>query len=151
MVCCNGGSGETEKIPDSPIPRFSDSPQRHVVRVLLADDHKVMREGLATLLSEESDIEVVGQAGNGRDAVALARRLRPDVVVMDVSMPVMDGVEAARQIKAGCPDIRIIGLSMSEEKAVANEMLKAGAQSYLRKTDPSERLLAAIRGKAASD
>ena len=116
-------------------------------RVLLVDDHRLMREGLQALLAEEKDIEVVGQAGNGVEAVEKAESLRPDVVVMDVLMPVMDGVEAARQISAKHPDMRIIGLSMFDEADMARKMLQAGAFTYLPKAGPAKELLAAIRGK----
>jgi PAS domain S-box-containing protein len=115
------------------------------LRVLLVDDHEVMREGLATLLDEQQDIEVVGQAGNGREAVDLAYRLQPDVVIMDAAMPVMAGDEATRQIKQHLPGTRVVALSMADEAAMAERMRRAGAESYLLKTAPSEELLAAIR------
>ncbi len=116
------------------------------IRVLLVDDHKVMRQGIAALLDEEPDIEVVGQAGNGRDAVTLAEQLQPDVIVMDVAMPVLSGDDATRQIKVQMPATRIIGLSISEPGSVSDRILQAGAELFLSKTDPSEKLLAAIRG-----
>ena len=106
-----------------------------------------MREGLAALLSEQADLQVVGQAGNGREAVDLACRLRPDVVVMDVAMPLMAGDEAARQIKLHLPDTRVVALSMHEEADMAEAMRRAGAEAYLLKTTPSDQLLAAIRGR----
>jgi DNA-binding NarL/FixJ family response regulator len=107
---------------------------------------KVMREGLASLLDEQRDVEVIGQAGNGREAVDLAHKLRPDVIIMDASMPVMPGDEATRQIKLHLPGIRIIALSMFDEPQMSKKMRKAGAEAYLLKTAPSEELLAAIRG-----
>jgi PAS domain S-box-containing protein len=116
------------------------------LRVLLADDHEIVRQGLASLLSEERTVEVVGEATNGREAVNLADQLRPDVVIMDVSMPVMSGDEATRQIKKDRPKTRIIALSMWEESDVREKMYRAGAESYVLKTAPSEELLAAIRG-----
>lgn len=116
------------------------------LRVLLVDDHKIVREGLEAMLIEEEDIEVVGQAGNGREAVELAHRLQPDVIVMDVSMPVMMGDEATRRIKQELPEIHIIALSMFDDPRTADRMRKAGATAYLLKTAPSEQLLAAIRG-----
>ncbi len=116
------------------------------LRVLLADDHEIVRQGLASLLSEERTVEVVGEATNGREAVNLADQLRPDVVIMDVSMPVMSGDEATRQIKKDRPETRIIALSMWEESDVREKMYRAGAESYVLKTAPSEELLAAIRG-----
>ena len=122
-------------------------PPSSVLRVLLVDDHKVMREGLAALLGEQADLEVVGQAGNGREAVDLAYRLRPDVVVMDVAMPLMAGEEATRQIKHHLPGVRVVALSMFEEADMAAAMRQAGAATYLLKTAPSDELLAAIRGR----
>ena len=140
---------------DAPILSTSVAPVRQVVmdppvtmrqfRILLVDDHKVMRDGLAALLDEESDIEVVGQAGNGRDAIALTARLKPDVVVMDVVMPSINGDEATRQIKTRWPHVRVIALSMLEEDATRERMLKAGAEAFLSKAGPSEALAAAIR------
>ncbi len=123
------------------------TPPEQRLHVLLVDDHEVMREGLAALLAEQTDIEVVGQAGNGREAVDLAHRLRPEVVIMDVAMPVMAGDEATRQIKLHLPGIQVIALSMFDEPEMAERMRQAGAAAYLLKTGPSEDLLAAIRGR----
>ncbi len=117
------------------------------LRILLVDDHKTMRAGLAALIAEQTDMAVVGQAGDGRTAIDLARELLPDVVIMDVAMPTMPGDEATRQIKATRPQARIIALSMFEEPGVARRMRDAGAEVYLPKTGPSEGLLAAIRGR----
>lgn len=117
------------------------------IRVLVVDDHKIVREGLASILSEQSDIEVVGQAGNGREAVETADRLSPDVVIMDVSMPLMNGDEATKQIKMLNPETRIIALSMFEDNEMVQKMFRAGAESYVLKTAPSAALLAAIRNR----
>jgi PAS domain S-box-containing protein len=125
--------------------RMSDEPE-HRLRVLLADDHEVVREGLMFLLCEEHSIEVVGQAANGREAIDLTDRLRPDVVIMDVSMPLINGDEATRQIKRHLPQTRVIALSMHDERESVEKMLTAGAEAYVLKTSPSEELLAAIRG-----
>jgi DNA-binding NarL/FixJ family response regulator len=114
--------------------------------VLLVDDHKIVRQGIEAILAEERDIAVVGEAGNGREAVDLAERLRPDVVVMDVAMPVMAGDEATQQIKERLPQTRIVALSMFDDARVADRMRRAGAAAYLLKTAPTEELLAAIRG-----
>ncbi len=114
-------------------------------RVLLADDHKVVREGLARLLREQPDLEVVGEADHGRQAVELALQTQPDVVIMDVSMPILNGIEATRRIVAALPDVRVIGLSMYEEEETANAMLTAGAAAYLPKGGSSAPLIAAIR------
>lgn len=123
------------------------------IRVLLADDHAVLRDGLARLLAIQPDMQVIGQACDGRQAVDLALELEPDVVVMDVSMPRMEGMEATRLIRAELPDTRIVALSMHAEEAVAAAMTAAGATRYLPKTSPPEDLIQAIRdsaGKAAS-
>jgi CheY-like chemotaxis protein len=117
------------------------------LRVLLVDDHRIVRQGIEAILAEAPDIEVVGQADNGREAVDLAHRLRPEVIVMDVAMPVMAGDEATRQIKQRLPHIRVIALSMFDDARVADRMRRAGAAAYLLKTAPAEELLAAIRGR----
>jgi PAS domain S-box-containing protein len=119
------------------------------IRVLLADDHAVMREGLARLLGEEPDIEIVGQAADGQEAVELAARLLPDIVLMDMSMPRLNGVEATRAIRNDNPDIRVIGLSMFEESDRAQALRDAGAVGYLTKSGPPRELLHAIRAHAA--
>ncbi|MFH1145108.1 MAG: PAS domain-containing protein [Candidatus Eisenbacteria bacterium] len=118
------------------------------IRVLLADDHAVMREGLARLLSEEDDIEVVGEATDGRMAVEQARLLLPDVILMDMSMPRLNGIDATRAIRTEAPGARVIGLSMFEETERAQAMLDAGAVAYLTKSGPAAELVAAIRSHA---
>jgi CheY-like chemotaxis protein len=118
-------------------------------RVLLADDHNVVRQGLAALLQEQPDIEIVGQAADGQQAVELARALRPDVVIMDVSMPRLSGIEATRQIVAEWPHVRVIALSMHEEADMATSMKRVGAAAYLTKGGPPEALMEAVRGRPA--
>ncbi len=120
--------------------RETGEPERdEKVRVLLADDHKIVREGLARLLEEEPDIEVVGEANDGAEAVALARTARPDVVLMDVTMPGMDGIEATRRILAEIPDVKVVGLSMHEGSGMRMQMRQAGAVDYVWKGgDPDE-------------
>lgn len=115
------------------------------VRVLLADDHKILREGLTSLLSAVSGIEIVGQAADGAEAVKLALELKPDVVVMDVTMPKLNGVEATRRILNQMPGVRIIGLSMHSEADMAFPMREAGACAYLTKGGPAGALVDAIR------
>jgi DNA-binding NarL/FixJ family response regulator len=119
--------------------------EKFKIRVLIVDDHKIVREGLASILSEQPDIRVVAQAGNGREAVDLTNRLQPEVVIMDVSMPLMNGDEATRQIKILNPEARIIALSMFEDNEMVQKMFRAGAESYILKTAPSDNLLSAIR------
>ena len=116
------------------------------IRVLLADDHKILREGLMSLLDEEGGIEVVGEASDGEMAVDMACNLHPDVVVMDVTMPKMSGIEATRRIKNTCPEVRVIGLSMHNAADMASSLEQAGASAYLTKGGPADSLIDAIRG-----
>jgi DNA-binding NarL/FixJ family response regulator len=106
-----------------------------------------MRQGLIRLISSQPDIQVAGEAANGREAVELARQLRPDVIVMDISMPEMDGIEATRRIKAEMPEVRMIGLSMFEDKNSAQNIINAGADCFVPKTASSAELLKAILWK----
>ena len=115
------------------------------IRVLLADDHAVLRQGLAAILADQADIELVGQASDGVMAVDMARQLRPDVIIMDVTMPRLDGVEATRKIAGEMPEVRVIGLSLHEAADMAASMQEAGARAYLNKGGPAEELIAAIR------
>ena len=115
------------------------------VRVLITDDHAVMREGLVHLLKLEPDFEVIGQASDGREAVDKAEELNPDVVLMDISMPNLNGIDATRIIRKHHPGIQIIGLSLYSEEERAKEMLEAGAVLYVTKSGPASELKAAIR------
>jgi signal transduction histidine kinase/CheY-like chemotaxis protein len=116
------------------------------IRVVFVDDHRIVRESLVALLNEETDIEVVGQCENGLEAVEQADRLKPDVFVMDGNMPVMNGIEATRDIKKRWPGIKVIGLSMMEEREGGVKMRAAGADGYVSKSGPPEELVDAIRG-----
>lgn len=115
------------------------------IRILLVDDHMVMRQGLAGLLRSESDMEIVGEASDGSAAVTLTRDLRPDVVLMDITMPGMDGIEATRIIHSEMPHVHVIGLSMFEKGEQELAMRRAGAANYLTKSGPSDAVIDAIR------
>jgi two-component system, NarL family, response regulator NreC len=115
------------------------------VRIILADDHKILRQGLRALIEKQPDMEVMAEVDNGRDAVRLARELAPNIVIMDVGMPDMTGIEATRLIAETCPDVKIIGLTMHSELRFAMDMLKAGASGYLIKDCELEELERAIR------
>jgi len=119
------------------------------VRVLLADDHAVVRDGLRALLEGGKDLQVVGVAGNGRDAVAEAQRLRPDIVIMDISMPELGGVEATRRIVENCPDARVLILSMHLSAEHIHRSLQAGAQGYVLKESAGDEVIEAIRALRA--
>jgi DNA-binding NarL/FixJ family response regulator len=119
------------------------------IRILLADDHAVVRQGFARILAEASDMEVVGEAANGRDAVELASELKPDIVVMDVAMPELNGIEATRRLIKDLPRTRVLALSMHQEHVYVREILRAGAVGYLLKDCIDNELLAAIRAVAS--
>ena len=121
------------------------------IRVLLVDDHSIMREGLQSMLAGSEELEVVGQARDGEEAVRAAAELLPDVVVMDVMMPNKDGVEACREIMDAAPDIRVIMLTASTEEDAVIEAVAAGATGYLQKVSGMDRLLDTIRQVAAGE
>ncbi len=125
------------------------SEPRPRIRVLLVDDQQILREGLGALLRDHPDFDVVGEAADGEQAVQLARTLHPDVVVMDASMPRLNGVESTRRLSRELPDARVIGLSMYSEDDMGAAMREAGAVAYLSKDGPVERLIAEIRRAAA--
>ncbi len=115
------------------------------IRILLADDHKITREGLRSLISKQSDMKVVAEAENGRDAVSLAKELRPDVIIMDVSMPDLNGIEATKQILSESKNVKVVALSMHSDNLFVSEMLKSGASGYMLKDCAFEELDRAIR------
>ena len=114
------------------------------IKILLVDDHKIVREGLRTLIEKQRDMKVIYEVENGRAAVQFARKLSPDVVIMDIGMPGLNGIEATRQICKELPSIKIIALSMHSDKRFAIEMLNAGASGYLLKSSAFENLVHAI-------
>jgi len=121
------------------------------IRLLLVDDQDIVRAGLRSLLERHPEMEVVGEAGSGTEAVTLAQQLRPDVVLMDISMPEMNGAEATRQIKETVPKVNVLALTIHEDEAYFFEMLNAGASGYIPKRASPDDLLAAIRVAAAGD
>jgi DNA-binding NarL/FixJ family response regulator len=118
------------------------------LRVVLADDHEIIREGLRSLMEKDRHLEVVAEAGDGRAAVRLAKKLSPDVVVMDISMPGLNGMEATRQITAASPRTKVVALSMHSEKRFVVEMLRAGASAYVLKKCAFQELVQAVRAVA---
>lgn len=112
--------------------------------ILLADDHEIVRKGLRTILASRDDFEIVGEATNGREAVHLVHELKPDVVVMDISMPELNGLEAVRQITSQAPGTEVLVLTMHESEELIGEMLEAGARGYVLKSDTARQLLPAI-------
>jgi len=115
------------------------------IKVLLVDDHRIFREGLRALLEEQPDVEVVGEAADGEQAVELARELRPQVVIMDIRMPKLDGIEATRRITAELPQVRVLALSIYHDGQFVRQMLQAGASGYLLKDCCHHDLARAIR------
>lgn len=119
------------------------------LRILLADDHAVVRDGLKMLIDEQPDMEVVDEAGSGRTAWQKAKQLRPDVVVMDVSMPDLNGAQATKRLTQECPEVKVLVLTSYEDQSYVRQLLQAGASGYLLKRAASEELIRAIRVVAA--
>jgi len=131
-------------VPDRPM-----APADRRIRVLLADDHVVVREGLKTLINQEPDMLVVGEAVDGRDLLRLAEKVRPDVIIMDVSMPHVNGIDATREIKEALPAIKILALSAHEDRVYIRRMVEAGATGFVLKRAMAGELLRAVRLIAA--
>ena len=121
------------------------------IKLLLVDDHDIVRTGLKSFLETQSGLEVIGEASNGLEAMEKAAELCPDVVLMDVTMPEMDGLAATRQMAQNCPNSRVLALTVHEDKHYFFEMLAAGAQGYVTKQAAAEELVAAIRAVAAGN
>jgi two-component system response regulator NreC len=118
------------------------------IKLVLADDHNLIRAGLQSLIEKETDLQIIGQASDGRQTVSLVQKLKPDIVIMDISMPGLNGIEATRQIKAMNENIKVIALSVHEEASYVRRMLKAGASGYLVKHSEFKELVEAIRAVA---
>ena len=121
------------------------------MKIVIADDQGIMRQGLAALIREQPDMEVVGEAQDGWQAVALAKELKPDAVVMDISMPNLNGVDATRQILAENPNIKVVALSMHPDRHYVTEILKAGALAYVLKSCFVDELVKALHAAAAGE
>ena len=121
------------------------------IRVLIADDHAVVREGTRRMLEQAADIEVVGEAVDGEEAIELAERLRPDVAIVDISMPRLDGIEATKQIKERCPSVTVLILSAYDDDQFVFSLLEAGAAGYLLKSIRSRELVDAVRAVYAGE
>jgi DNA-binding NarL/FixJ family response regulator len=119
------------------------------LRILLADDHKVVRDGLRLLIDGQRDMRVVGEAGNGKEALRQARDLKPDVVVMDLSMPELNGLQATERLRAELPEIKVVALTVHEDTSYLLQLCKAGAAGYVLKRSAGDDLIRAIRGVAA--
>jgi CheY-like chemotaxis protein len=131
--------------PDGPAVAPVDWLAGRSIRVMIADDHQIMRDGLAELINGQDGIDVVGMAANGQEVVELSVKLRPDVILMDVSMPVMNGIDATKQIRASLPSVRIIGLTMHKDPDIHQAMLTAGACACHLKSDSPEELIKTIQ------
>jgi DNA-binding NarL/FixJ family response regulator len=114
------------------------------MKILLCDDHRMMRDGLRVILEKEG-LEVIGEAANGRDVIPLVAELHPDLVVMDISMPELNGIDATRRLLAQFPDLKVVGLSMNSDRRYVVAMFAAGAAGYLLKSSASEELIQAVR------
>jgi two-component system response regulator NreC len=121
------------------------------LRVLLAEDHQTVRDGIKRLVNEQQDMEVVAEAGDGREAARLAQELLPDVAVMDVSMPGWDGMKATERLSKACPQVKVLALTRHADYGFMTEMLKAGASGYVLKQSASEELIRALRAVAAGE
>jgi len=121
------------------------------IRVLVADDHAIVREGVRMILAKEPDIEVIGEAGDGQQALDLAATLRPQVVIMDISMPGMGGIEATQRLRAAQPDVQVLALTMHEDETYVFQLLRAGAAGYVLKRAAAQDLVQAVRAAARGE
>jgi DNA-binding NarL/FixJ family response regulator len=114
------------------------------IRILIADDHKMVREGLRLLIDSQPDMRVVGEAANGQEALAKARELKPDVVVMDLSMPELNGLQATERLRAECPGVKVVAITANEDESYLRQLCKVGAAGYVLKRSAGDELVKAI-------
>ena len=153
--CVRGPEAPAENWPSVPrrrrhgrggeFPRAGERGNMKKIRIVLADDHSVVRQGFRRILEAQPDMEIVGEASNGREALEQAAKLTPDVVVMDVAMPELNGIEATRRLSEATPHSRVLALSMHKDSVYVREILRAGARGYLLKDAVDEDLIAAVR------
>jgi len=117
----------------------------HPIKILIADDHEIYRKGFRALLKNEHEVTIVGEAENGKELVDLAARLQPDIIITDIKMPVMDGIQAAKTIREKYPDIRVMAISMYNEDNLVIDMLEAGARGYLLKNTKKAEVVQAVK------
>lgn len=129
--------------------KTKSNPSKTPIRLMLVDDHEIMRLGLRALLASEPDLAVVAEAESGSSALRLLARVKPDVVLMDSSMPEMSGSQTTRRLKELCPEVKVIGLTLYEQSAYLEEMIAAGAQGYVLKSGAPANLVQAVRTVAA--
>ena len=135
--------------PDAAAGAAHDGPDRSIVRVVLADDHPIVREGLKRLLDAQPDMRVVGEASDGEAAWHAAKTLQPDILVMDLSMPLLGGAEATARVRRDCPSVKVLALTVHEERVYLTQLLRAGASGYVLKRTASSELVHAVRAVAA--
>ncbi|GAI58769.1 unnamed protein product, partial [marine sediment metagenome] len=136
---------------EMPSESDSDRGQRDKITIMLADDHPLLRQALADILNKQADFEIIAEAGDGEEAVKLATELVPDVVIMDISMPKLNGLEATRQIKARCPNVAILVLTVHSDSEHILGILEAGAAGYLTKSVFGKEVINAVRGVASGE
>ena len=130
-------------------PSHTRAPQPPKIRILIADDHETVREGLKAIVARQNDMIVIGEANDGQSAVVQTRALLPDLVLMDISMPLANGLEATQKLKTVCPQVKVLALTRHSDDGYLQQLLKAGASGYVLKQSRSNDLLHAIRSVAA--
>lgn len=139
---------QIEQLGHPPKNKKTQTEQEERITVLLVDDHQMFRNSLRTIIEDQDDITVIGEAGNGEEAVRLSQKNSPDIILMDVNMPRMDGIEATKKITSNMPNICIIGISLHDSREIKQHMRNAGASAYLTKSKAYKSLVVTIREEA---